>query len=68
VTPVTLSRLPRAQVEAMVARVAGTKSLPAEVQQPLVIKTNGVPLFVLELTKIVLESELLRERGRTATS
>ena len=62
VTPVTLSRLPRAQVEAMVARVAGNKALPAEVQQQLVIKTDGVPLFVEELTKMVLESGLLRER------
>ena len=62
VTPVTLSRLPRAQVEAMVARVAGNKALPAEVQQQLVITTDGVPLFVEELTKMVLESGLLRER------
>jgi TOMM system kinase/cyclase fusion protein len=62
VTPITLSRLPRAQVEAMVARVAGNKALPAEVQQQLVITTDGVPLFVEELTKMVLESGLLRER------
>jgi hypothetical protein len=62
VTPITLSRLPRAQVEAMVARVAGNKALPAEVQHQLVITTDGVPLFVEELTKMVLESGLLRER------
>jgi TOMM system kinase/cyclase fusion protein len=62
VTPITLSRLPRPQVEAMVARVAGNKALPAEVQQQLVITTDGVPLFVEELTKTVLESGLLRER------
>jgi predicted ATPase len=46
----------------MVAREAGNKTLPAEVQQQLVIKTDGVPLFVEELTKMVLESGLLRER------
>jgi predicted ATPase len=62
VTPVTLSRLPRNQVEAMVARVAGNKALPVEVHQQLVIKTDGVPLFVEELTKMVLESGLLREQ------
>jgi TOMM system kinase/cyclase fusion protein len=62
VTPVTLSRLPRAQAGAMVAHVAGNKALPAEVHQQLVIKTDGVPLFVEELTKMVLESGLLRER------
>jgi predicted ATPase len=62
VTPVTLNRLPRTQVEAMVARVAGNKTLPTEVHQQLVIKTDGVPLFVEELTKMVLESGLLREQ------
>jgi hypothetical protein len=46
----------------MVARVAGNQTLPAEVQQQLVIKTDGVPLFVEELTKMVLEPGLLRER------
>jgi TOMM system kinase/cyclase fusion protein len=61
VTPVTLGRIPRAQVEAMVAHVAGNKALPPEVQHQLVSKTDGVPLFVEELTKMVLESRLLRE-------
>ena len=61
VTPVTLGRIPRAQVEAMVAHVAAKKALPAEVQRQLVSKTDGVPLFVEELTKMVLESGLLRE-------
>jgi TOMM system kinase/cyclase fusion protein len=61
VTPVTLGRIPRAQVEAMVAHVAGNKALPAEVHEQLVIRTDGVPLFVEELTKMVLESGLLRE-------
>jgi predicted ATPase/class 3 adenylate cyclase len=60
VTPITLSRLSRAQVEVMVERVAGDKALPAEVRQQLVTKTDGVPLFVEELTKTVLESGLLR--------
>jgi len=60
--PVTLSRLPHTQVEAIVARVAGNKALPTEVHQQLVIKTDGVPLFVAELTKMVLESGLLREQ------
>ncbi len=57
----TLSRLGRSQVEAMVKRVIGGKALPAEVLQQIVAKTDGVPLFVEELTKTVLESELLRE-------
>jgi class 3 adenylate cyclase/predicted ATPase len=61
-THLTLSRLPRTQVEVMVEQVAGGKALPAEVIQQVVAKTDGVPLFVEELTKMVLESDLLQER------
>jgi predicted ATPase len=60
-TQLTLSRLPRAQAQVMVERVAGGKALPAEVRQQVVAKTDGVPLFVEELTKMVLESGLLQE-------
>jgi len=60
-TQLTLSRLGRPQVEAMVEEVTGGKALPAEVLQQIVAKTDGVPLFVEELTKMVLESGLLRE-------
>src|ERR1044072_3606480 len=45
----------------MIARVTGGKALPLEVLQHVVTKTDGVPLFVEELTKTVLESGLLRE-------
>jgi class 3 adenylate cyclase len=55
----TLSRLGRGQVEAMVERVTGGKALPAQVVQQIVTKTDGVPLFVEELTKTVVESGLL---------
>src|SRR6185503_2567131 len=51
----TLSRLGRSQVEAMVEQVTGGKALPSEVVQQIVAKTDGVPLFVEELTKMVLE-------------
>jgi predicted ATPase len=61
-THLTLSRLTRRQVEIMAERVAGGKALPAEVLQQLVAKTDGVPLFVEELTKMVLESGLVKER------
>jgi class 3 adenylate cyclase/predicted ATPase len=62
-THLTLSRLPRQQAALMIERVAGGKALPAEVRQQLLTKTDGVPLFVEELTKMVLESGLLREAG-----
>jgi class 3 adenylate cyclase/predicted ATPase len=57
----TLSRLERSQVERMVKQVAGGKDLPVEALQQIVAKTDGVPLFVEELTKMVVESGLLRE-------
>ena len=57
----TLSRLGHSQVVVMITRLAGGKALPAEVVQQIVAKTDGVPLFVEELTKAVLESEVFRE-------
>jgi len=57
-TQLTLNRLGRQQVEAMVEQVTGGKALPAEVRLQIVAKTDGVPLFVEELTKMVLESGL----------
>ena len=57
----TLSRLGRPHVETMVEQVTRGKALPAEVVQQIVAKTDGVPLFVEELTKTVVESGLVRE-------
>jgi predicted ATPase len=62
-TQVTLARLPRRQAREMTGRVAHGKALPAEVVEQVVAKTDGVPLFVEELTKMVLESGLLQERA-----
>jgi class 3 adenylate cyclase/predicted ATPase len=62
-TPITLNRLERPQVEALIARLAGHKALPTEVVEHVVGKTDGVPLFVEELTKMLLESDLLREES-----
>jgi class 3 adenylate cyclase/predicted ATPase len=61
-TQVTLNRLPRRQAAEMIARVAHGKALPPAVVEQVVAKTDGVPLFVEELTKMVLESGLLQER------
>ena len=58
---VTLNRLSRKQIERMAEQVAGGKRLPGEVLQKIVEKTDGVPLFVEEMTKAVLESEALQE-------
>ena len=60
-TQVTLHRLPQHQAAEMTARVAHGKALPPAVVEQVVAKTDGVPLFVEELTKMVLESGLLQE-------
>jgi predicted ATPase len=61
-TQVTLHRLARQQVAEMISQITHGKVLPAEVVEQIVAKTDGVPLFVEELTKMVLESGLLQER------
>jgi predicted ATPase len=61
VTAAALSRLGRRESAALVARVAGGKALPAALLDHVVGRTDGVPLFVEELTKTVLEGGLLRE-------
>jgi class 3 adenylate cyclase/predicted ATPase len=62
-TQLTLTRLSPAQVESMVAHLTAGKALPAEVLQQVMIRTDGVPLFIEELVKMLLESELLREEA-----
>ena len=60
-TTVTLNRFTAEQTKVMIAHVAGGKTLPGDVLQEIATKTDGIPLFVEELTKMVLESGLLRE-------
>ncbi len=62
-THLTLNRLSRKQTELLALRVADNKTLPREVLEEIVAKTDGVPLFVEELTKDVLESGLLQQAG-----
>ncbi len=59
----TLSRLDHTQVSEMVERVAGSKGLSVELIQQVIAKTDGVPLFVEELTKSVMEA--VGAQGRT---
>jgi len=63
VSALAVTRLGRRDGSAMVDRVVGDKTLPAEITTQIVAKTDGVPLFVEELTKAVLESGLLEDRG-----
>ncbi len=56
VTMLTLARLDRRDTAAMIANVAGNAALSTEIMEEIVERTDGVPLFVEELTKAVLES------------
>jgi predicted ATPase len=61
VTTLTLNRLARRDRTALATQIAGGKALPAEIVHQIADRTDGVPLFVEELTKSILESGLLRE-------
>ena len=62
-TALMLHRLTRKKSVDMVRHITGGKALPTEVLEQILIKTDGVPLFVEELTKMVLESGLLEEKA-----
>ncbi len=62
-TPIILNRLERPQIEALITHLSGGKALPDDVRQHIVTKTDGVPLYVEELTKMLPESDLLREEA-----
>jgi len=61
VTGLNLSKLMRGQSSTMISKLAGCKALPAELVEQILTKTDGVPLFVEELTKSILESNQLKE-------
>ena len=60
-TRLALNRLGQRQCAELVAAVTGGKELPAEVMAEIIAKTDGIPLFVEELTKTVLQSGLLED-------
>jgi predicted ATPase/class 3 adenylate cyclase len=63
VTTIPLTRLGRRSGEALIKRIAGSRALPKELVDEILARTDGVPLFIEELTKTVLESELLKKRN-----
>ena len=60
VTPIVLTRLTRRQAGELITRVAGSRPLPPDVVSQIVAKTDGVPLYVEELTRVALESGVVR--------
>jgi class 3 adenylate cyclase len=63
VTALTLNRLAPRQRTEMIAGVTGGKALPDEIAAQIVDRTDGVPLFVEELTKAVVESGIVTDAG-----
>ena len=57
VAALTLNRLGEREITAMIDRVTGNKALPESIRQDIIERTDGVPLFVEEMTKAVLEIE-----------
>ena len=57
VTALTLNRLEEREVAILIDSVSGDKRLPANVRQDIIERTDGIPLFVEEITKAVLEAE-----------
>jgi class 3 adenylate cyclase/predicted ATPase len=68
-TPLVVDRLSAAQVKTLIDQIAGDQRLPAEVVQQIMAKTDGVPLFIEEMTKAVVESARLQgQQGRARDS
>ena len=56
VTALTINRLAERDISGMIDRVVGNKPLPANIRQDIIERTDGIPLFVEEMTKAVLEA------------
>ena len=68
VTALTINRLAPPEAMALIDRVAGNKPLPANIRQDIVERSDGIPLFVEEITKAVLEAESEGAAQRTMAS
>ena len=68
VTSLALNRLGERETAAIIARLVGNKELPADVMADIVERTDGIPLFVEEMTKAVLEAESEGKARRTAAA
>jgi class 3 adenylate cyclase len=68
VTSLTLNRLGDREIVAMIDRVTGNKALPESTRQDIIERTDGIPLFVEEMTKAVLEAESENEARKTVAA
>ena len=68
VTFVALNRLGEREIAALIDGVTGNKPLPASIRQDIIERTDGIPLFVEEMTKAVLEAESEAEARQTVAA
>ena len=68
VTALTLNRLGEREIAALIDGVTGNKPLPAHIRQDIVERTDGIPLFVEEMTKAVLEAKSEGDAQQTAAA
>jgi class 3 adenylate cyclase/predicted ATPase len=68
VTALTINRLAQRDIDAMIDRVVGNKLIPPNIRQDIIERTDGIPLFVEEMTKAVLEAESEGEARQTAAA
>jgi class 3 adenylate cyclase/tetratricopeptide (TPR) repeat protein len=68
VTSLSLARLSRGEAAALVGQVTGGKNLPFEVMEQILERTDGIPLFIEELTKAVIETGAVIDAGRQFTT
>jgi predicted ATPase len=68
VTALTINRLAEREVSAMIDRLVGNKLIPASIRQDIIERTDGIPLFVEEMTKAVLEADSQRAAERTVAA
>ena len=68
VTALTLNRLGEREIGAMIDRLTGNKALPQSIRQDIIERTDGIPLFVEEMTKAVLEAEVEGDAQKTVAS
>ena len=66
VTALTLNRLGQREIAKLIERLEGDKSLPKGIRQDIIERTDGIPLFVEEMTKAVLEAKSEDEAQQTA--
>ena len=67
VTALTLNRLVQRDAGAIIDSVAGDKALPADIRSAIIERTDGIPLFVEEMTRAVLEAGSENGSGRSST-